>query len=127
MSSNGTPANVGSNDGLGHTNDMEKRAQDIKLRRLEIAATLTEWKRAFFVDGIERRFEDRLTLEAEDAALALEARVIGGKVEAAKVERRRRQNAATLAQLVVLLNERGLGDVVAEAEKRAAEALACVA
>ena len=79
------------------------------------------------VAGVERKFEDRLTLEAEDAALALEKRVIGGKVEAAKVERRRRQNAATLVQLVALLNERGMGEVVAEAERRAAEALACVA
>lgn len=103
--------------------DMETRAQDIKLRRLEIAATLAEWKRAFFAEGIERKFVDRLTLEAEDAAIAFEARVIGRKVEAAKVERRRRQNTATLAQLITLLTERGMGDIVVEAEERAAEAL----
>ncbi len=127
MEQSNPPALVRLSEELGHTDDMEARAQAIVLRRLEIAATLAEWKRAFFVDGIERKFEDRLTLEAEDAALALEKRVIGGKVEAAKVERRRKQNAATLAQLVALLTERGMGDVVAEAEKRAAEALACVA
>ncbi len=127
MEQSNPPALVRLSEELGHADDMEARAQAIVLRRLEIAATLAEWKRAFFVDGIERKFEDRLTLEAEDAALALEKRVIGGKVEAAKVERRRRQNATTLAQLVTLLTERGMGDVIAEAEKRAAEALACVA
>lgn len=54
----------------------ELRAQEIKTRRLEIAATLAEWKRAFFVDGIKRPFTDRVTLEAEYAALSLEARLI---------------------------------------------------
>lgn len=112
-------------EGLSHINDMETRAQAIVLRRLEIAATLAEWKRAFFADGIEHEFKDRLTLEAEDAALALEKRVIGGKVQAAKIERRRRENATVLAHLVALLTERGMNDVIAEAEKRAAEALAC--
>lgn len=101
--------------------DLEARVRNITTRLLEIAATLAEWKRAFFVDGVERPFADRLTLESEAAALALEKRVIGWKAEAAKVERRRRQNAGTLAQLVKLLNERGMSDVVAEAEQRAAE------
>lgn len=105
---------------MGHASDLEARAQSIKLRRLEIAAALTEWKRAFIVDGVERPFKDRVTLEAEDAALALEARVISTHVEAAKVERRKRLNRTTLAHLTAMLKAAGLADMVAEAEKRAA-------
>lgn len=96
----------------------EGRAQEIKLRRLEIAATLAEWKRAFYVDGIERPFADRVSLEAEDAKLALEARLISGAAEAAKIERRRKQNATLFAQLLVLLKERGMEELIAEAEAR---------
>ena len=98
----------------------EQRSQDIRLRRLEIAATLAEWKRDYIVHNIERPFGERVTLEAEDAALALEVRRLGSAVEAAKVERRKRLNASTLAQLVSMLNARGLSDLVAEAERRAA-------
>jgi hypothetical protein len=100
--------------------DVERRAQEIKLRRIEIAATLAEWKRAFFVDGVERKFTDRLTLEAEDAVLALEARTIGGAVELAKVARRKRLNESLLQQLIAVLHERGMEDVVTEAERRVA-------
>lgn len=102
----------------------EFRASEIKTRRLEIASTLTEWKRAFFVDGVERSFNDRLTLEAEDAALALEARRIGGDVELAKVERRKLLNASLLSQLLELLKEHGLGELLEEAQRRSDEAMA---
>ena len=118
------PLLVASTDQLGHTDQesAEFRGAAIKMRRLEIAATLAEWKRAFFVDGKERPFAERLTLEAEDAALAFEARVIGAAIEAAKVERRKRLNAALLPQLLVVLKERGLDEVVAEAEARSSAA-----
>jgi hypothetical protein len=102
----------------------EFRAAEIKTRRLEIAATLAEWKRAFFVDGVERSFNDRLTLEAEDAAIALEARLISGAATMEKVERRKLQNADLLAKLLELLAERGLDDLVQEAQRRSDEALA---
>ncbi|NWF45425.1 hypothetical protein F3K02_09215 [Hydrogenophaga sp. D2P1] len=77
----------------------EFRAQDIKMRRLEIAAQLAEWKRAFFVDGIEQPFTARVTLEAEDAQLALEARVISTAAVAAAVERRKIEAKAEVARL----------------------------
>ena len=105
----------------------ELRAQEIRMRRLEIAATLAEWKRAFFVDGVEHPFSARVTLEAEDAALALEARVISTDAEMAKVARRKKQNASLLAQLLEVLKERGMGELVAEAERRSAEASASAA
>lgn len=102
----------------------ERRAQEIKMRRLEIAAELAESKRDYIVDRGGMSFADRVTLEAEDAQLALEARQIAGDAEAAKVERRRRLNADVLAMLTAILKERGLGELVTEAERRSAEALA---
>lgn len=101
-------------------NTAEGRAQAIKLRRLEIHATLTEWKRAFIVEGIQRPLADRVTLEAEDAQLALEARVNTAAAMAAKVERRERINADVLGQLVTLLADRGMSDLVDEARRLAA-------
>jgi hypothetical protein len=98
----------------------EKRSQDIKVRRLEIAADLAELKRAYLVDGIERPLAKRATLEAEDARLALEDHRMKGEAIQARIDRRRRQEAALLGQLVGLLKERGMGELVAEAEKRAA-------
>jgi hypothetical protein len=98
--------------------DIELRPQQIKQRRLEIAATLATWKREFFVNGVEREFGERLALEEEDARLALEANVIKAAANAAKVERRRLIDAGMLPQLIQLLNERGFGGFVTEAEKR---------
>lgn len=82
--------------------DIEARAQWIKLRRLEIASTLAEWKRQWFVDGIEHTMAERSTLEAEDARLALEARVISSAAVHAKVERRRRQAIECQGTLALL-------------------------
>jgi hypothetical protein len=87
--------------------DIEARAQWIKLRRLEIASTLAEWKRQWFVDGIEHTMAERSTLEAEDARLALEARVISSAAVHAKVERRRRQVTECTAALALLSEKTG--------------------
>ena len=105
----------------------ELRAQQIKLRRLEIYATLAEFKRAYVCDGKEAPFTERVTLEAEDAALALEARQIGLQVELAKIERRKAINAQMLQTLVRMLEERGMQALVAEAEAASKAALEGVA
>lgn len=97
----------------------EARAQVIRTRRLEIASTLAEWKRRFVVDGVSRPLAYRVTLEAEDAALALEAQRLKVATVQAQAERRRLLNASLLSQLRVVLEERGLGDLVVEAERRA--------
>lgn len=102
---------------IGHD---ELRSQQIKMRRLEIAATLAEWKRAFIVEGIERPFADRCTLEAEYAALALEARVISTRATEEKAARRIALGRTVFAHLQAILKERGLDDILAEAETRAA-------
>lgn len=105
-------------------NDPESRMQYIKLRRLEIAATLAEWRRAFHVEGIPRTMGERATLDAEDAALALEARVISGAAMRAKVKRRQQLDETAFEHLKALLAERGLQDLVVEAEARAEAGLA---
>lgn len=97
----------------------ETRLQEIKLRRLEIDATLSEWKRAFFVDGVARPLADRLTLEAESDRLALERRLIETDVWKAKLVRREQERRTHYYQLIQLLTERGMGDVIAEAQARA--------
>lgn len=69
------------------------------MRRLEITATLAEWKRQWFVEGVEHTMAERSTLEAEDAALALEARVISSAAVQAKVDRRRKLDTESRAAL----------------------------
>ncbi len=96
----------------------EIRIHEIRMRHLEIQATLAEWKRAYFVDGIERPYADRLTLEAEAAQLALERRVLEDAAFKAKLVRREQERKTLVYQLIAVLNERGLQDVVAEAERR---------
>lgn len=102
----------------------EKRAAEIKTRQIEIHAALAESKRAYVCEGAGMPLRERVTLEAEAAQLSLEARRISEAAGAAKVERRQRINADLLAKLLEVLKERGLGNVIAEAEKRSADALA---
>lgn len=97
----------------------ELRRQAIKLRRAEIAAALTAAKHLYVSTGTERPFAERTALEAEDAALALEALRIGHEAERAKVFRRLAQNASLLTQLLRLLDERGLWALAVEASERA--------
>ena len=100
----------------------EFRLQQIQTRQIEINAILAEWKMDYFVAGVERPFGDRLTLEAERAALALESRRIGAAANQAKLERRQRLNNSVLAHLRLALRERGLQELIDEAEQRAAGA-----
>ena len=96
----------------------EIRIHEIRMRHLEIQATLAEWKRAWFVDGTERPYGDRLALEAEDAQLALERRVLEDAAFKAKLLRREQERKTLVYQLIAVLNERGLQDVITEAESR---------
>lgn len=97
----------------------ELRVKEIKARHLEIQATLTEWKRAYFVDGVSRPMADRVTLEAEYARLALERNTIEAAAQKAKFVRHEKERATLLFQLVAVLRERGMADVIADAQSRA--------
>ena len=63
------------------------RLAEIKTRRLDIQATLLEWKRAYFLDGVARSIEQRIELQAEDARLALEANTLKAEAYRAEGER----------------------------------------
>lgn len=107
--------------------EIEVRLQAIKLRRAEIAASLSASKLAFHADGIKRPYCERLALEAEDDALYVEALRLGKIVHEAKIQRHKALNASLLAELQRLLHERGLGALVDEAAERSRVAMAGVA
>ena len=101
----------------------EFRMQQIKMRRLEITATLAEWKRAYFVEGIPRPIGDRLTLDAEYARLSLELGRIGAAAVEAKAARRKAQNEEYLACLIEVVKDHGREDMLTEATTRKQENL----
>ena len=106
--------------------NLEARQQQIKLRQLEIQATLTEWRRAFYAEGKERPFADRCALEAEAAALALEHRRNSQAAVEAAVKRRAALNASAFEELKRLLAAEGRADLIGLAEERSAAALAAL-
>jgi len=91
---------------------LEIRRKEIKIRRLEIYATLAEWKKDYFEKGIKRPMQDRCALETEDAHLALELHRTG---DAANEETARRQwklKNTELRHLKAVLEERGLHELI---------------
>ena len=100
---------------------LKQRRDEIVTRRLQIAAELAEMKRAWIVDGATTDQAHRATLEAEQAQLQLEQHQLvlvlnlGKKVEA------RLHSVTSHAVLIALLKERGMGDVVIEANRLAIE------
>lgn len=96
----------------------ELRAQQIKLRRAEIAAALAESKHLYVSTGEGLPFVERTALESENAALELEALRLGNMVMKSKVFRRQLQAAELLTQLLQLLDERDLWPLAIEAAER---------
>ena len=84
-----------------------ERLAQIKTRRLEIQATLLEWKRAYFLDGVSRSIEQRIQLQAEDARLALETNTLKSEAYRAEGERLARLpiRAELLAALTALVTQ----------------------
>ena len=104
----------------------EVRAQQIKLRRAEIAADLTARKHRYISTGEEGPFAERTALEAEEAALALELMRIKLDAEKMKVFRRMVQAAELQASLLKLLDERGLWALAVEASERSTVDLSAI-
>lgn len=102
--------------------DPEKRGQWIKMRRLEIQATLAQWTVDYFAKGISRPMAERAALWAEHAALKLEERTNASAAIAAAIERRKKEKADLLAQLLGILEEKGMDDLIEEAKTRVREA-----
>jgi hypothetical protein len=97
--------------------EMKARRDVIQVRLLEITAELREMKRVYVVDGGNRPFELRVSLEAEYAALQLEKQkllfAINTEWKAQKMIRR----ADFTAVLMRLLNENGMSDLLRQAER----------
>ena len=105
----------------------ESRPHDIRRRRLEIAADLAASRDAWASKGIERPLRERTALEAEDAALALELHDLKSKLNTTKVVRKMIEQHSMLNHLLMILEVRGLQDIVMEASQRtAAELMAAV-
>jgi hypothetical protein len=71
----------------------ELRLAQIKTRRLEIQAIVTEWRRAFYIDGIKTPMENRIALQAEEAQLAFELDAIKRAADGAKQAKREQLRA----------------------------------
>ena len=102
----------------------EVRLQEIKSRRLEIAETVTEWRRAYYADSVRVPLTERLAIQAEDARLMRELDTLKVAAERAKYIRRKQERQSLLYHLVAVLREREMKDVIAEAQSRADKAAA---
>jgi hypothetical protein len=98
--------------------EYETRASAIRHRRLEIAAELAEMKRIYVVNGENNCFARRVTLEAENAKIALELNNIKDLVLREKAERKTAIDKALLTQLLNILNSKGLNEIVDEAKSK---------
>ena len=102
--------------------EAKARREAVIARELAIVAELAEMKRAWIVDKIEGSFATRTTLEAELASLAVEKFAATSIIVASKKAEKAYQHALSAAILVRLLNERGLGELVVEANRLAVDA-----
>jgi hypothetical protein len=103
---------------------VELRPQQIRLRRAEITAELAAAKHRFIAHGQETPFAHRTALEAEFAALGLEALQIANAAKEANARRRVLEDDSLLNTLVRLLEARGMGGLVAEARAASDAAVA---
>lgn len=101
---------------------LKNRRDEIVTRMLEIEADLSERKRKWAAGIEERPLAERAALEAEYARLKLEKNHIDISLHAGKVAARAVKEATFTATLVRLLQERGMSELVMEAERAALDA-----
>lgn len=99
--------------------ELKARREAIVERELQINVDLTESKRAFFADGIERPLSERVALEAELARLALEKHHLTAKINEHKAAIKTYRFTMSHAILIKLVTERGMPDLVIEADRMA--------
>lgn len=102
--------------------ELQDRRDAVIGRGLEIQVELTEMKRLWVVEKIVGDFGRRTTLEAECAALNVEKHLLNSAISKIKREGKRRTAALELAVQTRLLNERGLNEIIVEANRLADEA-----
>ena len=99
--------------------EAKARREAIITRELEIRVALCECKRKYIVDKIDTDFGTRVTLESEAATLSLEKRALNMRIQAAKDGLRSYRNTLVHAHLIRLLVDRGMPELVREAERMA--------
>ena len=101
--------------------EAKTRREDLIARELAIIAELAESKRAWFADKSGATMIERTTLEAELANLAVEKHELHVILSASKAAEKCYRNMLAGAILVRLLNERGLAEIVIEADRLAVD------
>lgn len=97
------------------------RREAIIARELEINADLAASKRRYFTEGVDRPMAERATLEDELAQLAVEKNVLTKALNDHKTAMKAYRNTLQHAVLIKLLADRGLGELVIEADHAAQE------
>jgi hypothetical protein len=101
--------------------EAKARRDAVTARMLVLDAKAIESKRAWFSEGQDTPLAERLAVESERAKLAVERHELSTAIRASEDEERKQRRATAFAVLVDLLNERGLGDLVVEANRIADE------
>lgn len=101
--------------------EVKVRREAVIERELTIVAELAESKRAWFADKSGIDMLKRTTLEAELASLALERHGLTAIMSASKTAEKSYRANLSGAILIRLLNERGLADIVIEADRLAVD------
>lgn len=102
--------------------EAKERREQIIERELAINAQLSEMKRAYIVEKVPGDFAARTTLEAELAQLAVEKHALTRALNDSKNAVKAYRNTLSHAILIKLLNDRGLSDIVIEADRLAVDA-----
>lgn len=104
-------------------NITEAKAQRdaINIRVLQIEAEMLERKRQFFSEGIATPPAERIKLDAERAKLVLERQHLFDFIRSNKAAEQRERSNASFTALKRLLVERGMGELVVEADRIAAD------
>lgn len=97
--------------------EAKARRDEIIARVLQIDADLLEKKRAYFSEGVQAPMAERVELESERANLVVERHYLNTFLECSKQAQKQYRSTLAHAVLIRLLTERGLGELVVEADR----------
>lgn len=101
--------------------EVKARREAIIGRELVLQAQLAETKRAWIVDKVEGDFGQRTEREAELAKLAVEKHELTARLNAVKAATKTYRNTLAHAILIKLVTDRGMADLVIEADRAAVD------
>ena len=101
--------------------DAKARRDVLVVRELEIRAQLADMKRAYIVDKVESDFALRTTLESELANVSLEKHQMIRRVNQTRDALKAYRTTLSHAVLIRLVTDKGMGDLVVEADRMASD------